>query len=152
MLQQFSEVQCEVLFVNISFERSENCVNEWILFMFHVTSYIFHFLRLKSHSFMHSRECNLQPEYIIYAFFSFSQLHMLRIKQVCIILTLILPSKERICTVELLTAFQCVCVDDLCVSWHSFCTFRLCQGLRMLMHMWMQDFYFNYRKALKAEC
>jgi len=57
---------------------------------------------------VHSRECKLQPEYIRYAFFLFLQLHMLHIKQVSIILTLIIPSKERICIIELLTALQCV--------------------------------------------
>ena len=103
------EVQFEVLFVNISFERSENCVNEWILFVFPVTSYIFHFLRLKSHSFMYSRECKLQPEYVRCTFFLFSQLRMLHIKQVSTILILNLLSKERICIIELLTALQCVC-------------------------------------------
>jgi hypothetical protein len=76
--------------------------------VFRVTSYIFHFLRLKSHSFVYSRECKLQPEYVRYTFFLFSQLRMLHIKQVPIILILILPSKERICIIDLLTALQCV--------------------------------------------
>jgi len=58
---------------------------------------------------MYSRECKLQTEYLRYAFFSFSQLCMLHIKQVFVILILILPSKERICIIELLTALQCVC-------------------------------------------